>query len=187
MGLFHYQMACADAIWHMFVEPKASHNGVNSLYQQACSVRPYDSGRIGSKPRFRLMHDLVHQCASARMLDCWRVEVTWRDTSVQSLSDYAAQKPSWDAIVDLSYCLATKYLDSSDTADIEVQNNTLILGRLVYYVEICHVMKHGDIGRVEQSFMHWVVVFKSVGKHKYATHIVKMVNDMHYVYPDRLV
>jgi len=186
MGLFHYQMACADAIWRMFIEPKASRNGANSLYQQACSVRPYDSGRIGSKPGFRLMHDLVHQCASARMLDCWRVELARRDATIQSLSDFAAQKPSWDAIVDLLYCLATKYLDSSDAADVEAQNNSLILGRLVRYVELCHAMKHGDIGRVEQSFMHWVFVFKSVGKHKYATHIIKLVNDMHYVYPDRL-
>jgi len=52
MGLFHYQMACADAIWRMIVEPKALRNGANSLYQQACLVRLHDSGWIGSKPGF---------------------------------------------------------------------------------------------------------------------------------------
>jgi len=74
------------------------------------------------------MHDLIHQCAYAHMLDCWRVEVTQCDTMVRLLSDFAAQKPSWDAIVDLLYFLATRYLDSSDAADVEVQNNSLILG-----------------------------------------------------------
>src|SRR5882757_9141027 len=100
MGLFHYQMACADAIWRMFIEPKSLHNRVNGLYQQACSVRLHDSGRIGSKPGFHLMHNLIHQCALARMLDCWRVEIAQRDPMIQSLSDFATQKPSWEFIVD---------------------------------------------------------------------------------------
>lgn len=44
-------------------------------------------------------------------------------------------------------------------------------------------MKHGDIGHVEATFLHWVFVFKSVGKHKYAAALVKVMNDLKYTYP----
>jgi len=135
------------------------------------------------------MHDLIHQCASAHMLDCWRVEIARHDAMIKSLTDFTAKKPSWEAIVNLLYSLATKYMDLRATNDIEFRNNSLILGRLIQYVELCHMtqMKHGDIGRVEQSFMHWALIFKSIRKHKYATHVIKMVNNMSYRYPDHLV
>jgi hypothetical protein len=120
------------------------------------------------------------------MLDCWRVEVANRDPAVPNLELFAAGNPSWSVIVSLSEHLATAYLDQYVALDTEFRNNTLLLGRLLQYLEVCHTMKHGDIGRVEATFMPWVFVFKSVGKHKYATHIIKLVNDMNYVYPDRL-
>jgi len=176
-------MACANAIWHMYIEPKSLQTGPNSLYQQACSVHPHDSGCIGSKPGFHLIHDLKQQCAYACMLDCWRVEVAKQDNTIPSLDEFSAQKPSWDAIVELLLHLAVNYLDQDDAEDLEFQNNSVILGHLSHYLELCHAIKHGDIGQVEATFMHWVFVFKSVGKHKYATHIVKLKNDMHYVYP----
>lgn len=75
MGLFHLQMAASDAIWRMYIEPGATRKDPQGLYEQICKIRPHDSGRIASKPGFRLMHDIIHQCAYARMLDCWRVEV----------------------------------------------------------------------------------------------------------------
>jgi len=44
MGLFHYLMACGDATWQMYLESKDTRNGPNSLYAQACAIRPHDSG-----------------------------------------------------------------------------------------------------------------------------------------------
>ena len=146
MGLFHYQMACADAIWWMYIKPKSLRSGPNSLYQQACSIRPHDSGRIASKPGFHLMHDLIHQCAHAWMLDCWRVEVAKRDHAVQSLELFAAKEPSWQEIVMLSQQLAMEYLNRDTAVDTEFGNNTVILARLLQYLEVCHATKHGDIG-----------------------------------------
>lgn len=93
LGLFHLLMACADVIWKMFIEPKELRSSPDSLYQHACKIRPHDSGRIGSKPGFQLIHDLTHQCAFARMLDIWRVEVK-KHKGFVSLSNYAASKPS---------------------------------------------------------------------------------------------
>ncbi|PSS32232.1 hypothetical protein PHLCEN_2v2001 [Hermanssonia centrifuga] len=183
-GLFHVQMACADAIHRMFIDPKHLRMDPNGLYQQACKVRPYDSGRIASKPGFGLMHDLLLQCADARMLDAWRVEI--KKTHNKTLQEYAATKPDWSNIIDISIRLASSYLDKPSSKDKIFRNNSLVLARLLPYVELSHAMKHGDIGRVEDTFLHWVFVFKSVGKHKYATALVKIMTDLKYVYSKRL-
>jgi hypothetical protein len=182
-GLFHLQMACGDAIWRMYIEPKSLRAEPNGLYQQACKIRPYESGRIGSKPGFRLMHDVILQCATARMLDIWRVEIKIR--MGESLEQYAA-RTTWSELEKISSVLVDTYVDKPSAKDQEFRNNSLILGRLLSYVELTHAMKHGDIGRVEATFLEWVPVFKSVGKHKYANQLVKTLIDFQHVYPPRL-
>ncbi|KAI0258559.1 hypothetical protein BC834DRAFT_835342 [Gloeopeniophorella convolvens] len=187
-GLFHLQMAAVDAIWRMHVDPKAARASPTGLYQQACSIWPHDTGRIGSKPGFRLIHDIVLQCATAWMLDCWRVEVTLRrDPAIQTINDFAKAKPTWGTIEKMSKKLASKYVNKSgESEDIEFRNNSLILWNLLLYVELNHAMKHGDIGRVEATFTSWAFIFKAVGKHKYCTQLYKTLNNLHYVYPPRL-
>ncbi|KAI0085494.1 hypothetical protein BDY19DRAFT_996633 [Irpex rosettiformis] len=182
-GLFHLQMAAADAMWRMFIKPQSQRMHPNGLYQQACKIRPHDSGRIGSKPGFRLMHDLILQCAMARMLDVWRVVV--EKLPEGTLAVYA-EAASWADIEKLSHDLVANYVDRQTAIDQELRNNTLILGRLLDYVELTHALKHGDIGRVEATFLRWTFVFKSVGKHKYATQLIKTMYDLRYVYPERL-
>jgi hypothetical protein len=186
MGLFHYLMACGDAIWRMFMESKAAWKGPNSLYSQACAVRPLDSRRIGQKYNFRQMHDLIHQCGWARMLECWRVEVIRCKPTCKSLEDYAQMKPTWEELVDVSIYLALNYLDKPDAEDLEFRNNSITLARLLQYMELAHAMKHGDIGHVEATFLHWVFVFKSVRKHKYTAYLIKLMQNLEYVYPKSL-
>lgn len=186
MGLFHYLMACGDAIWRIFLESKSARKGPNSLYAQACAIRPHDSGRITQKYNFRLMHELVHQCGSARMLDCWHVEVIKRNPTCKSLDDYAQTTPAWEDLVRISIYLALNYLDKAYEDDLEFRNNSITLARLLQYIELTHAMKHGDIGRVEATFLHWALVFKSVRKHKYAAYLIKLMVDMRHVYPEPL-
>lgn len=181
-GLFHLLMACADAIWKMFIEPKDLRSSPDSLYQHACKIRPHDSGRIGTKPGFRLVHDLVHQSALARMIDVWCVEIKMQKGH-ESLADYAVCKPSWDKLTALSLQLVEKYLDKPQHPDALFRNNSLMLTRMLQYIELAHAMKYGDIGRVEATFLHWVFVFKAVGKHKYAAALIKVMNDLKYTYP----
>ncbi|TFK78632.1 hypothetical protein K466DRAFT_507002 [Polyporus arcularius HHB13444] len=151
-----------------------------------CKIRPHDSGRIGSKPGFRLMHDLIHQCADGRMLDVWRVEVNRRNPDHATLEDFASSTPTWEAIEAMSLSLVASYVDKPASQDGDFRNASLVLGRLLLYVELCHAMKHGDIGRVERTFLHWVFVFKKVGKHKYATELVRIMNELNHVYPPGL-
>jgi hypothetical protein len=186
MGLFHFLMASGDAIWRMFIESKAARKGPNSLYSQACAVRPFDSGKIGQKYNFRQMHELIHQCGWARMLECWCVEIVRRNPTCKTLEDYAQKKPSWDELVEISTCLVANYLDKPSHEDLEFRNNSLVLAHLIQYIELAHAMKHGDIGRVEATFLHWAFVFKSVRKHKYSAYLIKLMVDMKYIYPEPL-
>ena len=178
-------MACADALWKMYIEPKELRTDPHGLYQHACRIHPHDSGKIGSKPGFRLVHDFVHQSATARMLDIWRIAAK-ESGSHDSLSSYGASSPEWDDIVALSHRLVDRYLDKPQHPDPVFRNNSIVLARLLLYVELAHSMKHGDIGRVENTFLHWVFIFKAVGKHKYATALVKVMNDLKYTYPQGL-
>ena len=186
-GLFHLQMAAADALWRMYIAPKDLHSDKTGLYHQACRIRPHDSGRLTTKPGFRLVHEVMHQCGYARMLDVWRVALQQQQpASLLSLEDFASTNPSWEDLINLSLSLATDYVDKPSAADGLFRNNSLILARLIQYIELCHALKHGDIGRVEETFLHWVFVFKAVGKHKYATNLVKMLTDLRFVFPSSL-
>ena len=170
----------------MFLESKPTWKGPNSLYTQACAIRPHDSGRIAQKYNFRMMHELIHQCASARMLDIWRVEVSKRNPTCKSLHEYAQMTPTWEDLVEISIYIALNYLDKPKVNDLEFRNNSITLARLLQYTELAHAMKHGDIGRVEATFLHWALVFKSVRKHKYAAYLIKVMVDMKHVYPEPL-
>jgi len=186
MGLFYYLMACGDAIWRIFLESKPTQKGPNSLYVQACAIRPHDSGQIAQRYNFRLMHDLIHQCGSAWMLDCWCVEVIKHNPTCKSLDDYAQTTPAWEDLVEISMYLALNYLDKPDAEDLEFRNNSITLAHLSRYIKLAHAMKYGDIGRIEATFLDWALVFKSVRKHKYAAYLIKLMVDMRHVYPEPL-
>ena len=54
------------------------------------------------------------------------------------------------------------------------------------YEEFSYAMNVGDVGRVESCFLPLIFLFKAVGKHKYARHMMNFLFDLHYVYPEPL-
>ena len=186
MGLFHYLMACGNTIWQMFLESKSTQKGPNSLYAQVCAIHLHNSGQITQKYNFQMMHELIHQCGWAWMLDCWHMEIIKHHPTCKTLDDYAQRTPAWDDLVKLSIYLALNYLDKPQADNLEFQNNLIMLAHLLQYIKLAHAMKHGDIGHVEATFLHWALVCKSVHKHKYAMHLIKLMIDMKHVYPELL-
>ena len=73
-GLFHFKMACADALWRTWVQSKDSRIDKNSLFQHVGILRPDDTGKFGTNPGFCQMHDAIHHDIWASMLDCWWLE-----------------------------------------------------------------------------------------------------------------
>jgi hypothetical protein len=100
------------------------------------------------------MHDLIHQCGWAHMLECWCVEVMRCKPSCTKLDNYAQMKPPWEELVEISIYLATNYLDKPHVDDLEFQNNLITLACLLQYIELAYVMKHGNIGHIEAMFLH---------------------------------
>lgn len=114
MGLFHLKMACVDAIWHIFIEPKAARDDITSLMHFVALNRPCKTGKIGSDPGFRWMHEVIGHTGITLCLDAWWVEVQWQFTTYTSLEDFATMKPSQELLEEMSHSLAKNYVASSD-------------------------------------------------------------------------
>ncbi|KAJ7899220.1 hypothetical protein B0H14DRAFT_3543559 [Mycena olivaceomarginata] len=184
MGLFHLKMACADAIWRIFIEPTAALH------------RPNETGQIGKDPGFRRMHEVIMHTGTALRLDAWRVELNRRNPTWKSLDDFAASKPTFSELVKISEHLASHYVAGAEDLNIyevrakptsqrdqQHENMLQVHQYFCLYEEMSFSMNYGDIGRVETLFPPWIYIFKAVGKHKYAAHMVKFLTDVHFIYP----
>ncbi|PSR71524.1 hypothetical protein PHLCEN_2v12607 [Hermanssonia centrifuga] len=47
-------------------------------------------------------------------------------------------------------------------------------------------MNHGDIKRLESTFLPWIFIFQATKKYKYAKHMVRLLMDIYYEYPSAL-
>ena len=52
LGLFHYKMACVDALWRTYLKEKDGRSDLNSTYQHVGILRPRETGIMTSKPGF---------------------------------------------------------------------------------------------------------------------------------------
>jgi hypothetical protein len=198
MGLFHLKMACADALWRIFIEPKISRDDVNSLMHLVALHRPRETGKIGSNPGFRRMHEVISHDGIALRLDAWRTEVRKRNCEWDSLEAFAKFNPDCQLIEEMADTLANNYVAGGDVDIFELRNkpattrdyqheNILITHQyFLLYEEMSHAMNYGDIGRIETLFPPWIHIFSATGKHKYATHMTKFLHDVHFVYPEGL-
>ena len=192
-GLFHFKMACANAIWRTWVQPKKSRGDENSLYQHIGILRPEDTGKFGTKPGFRPVHDVIHHDIWASMLDCWRLEAGARNSEWASLKEFSRAKPSWEMIVEMSELIVEKYVATTPILSLArdktgrerdkiFENQTLRNRDELLYLETSHAMNAGDIGRVEATFLPWIYMFKATGKHKYGVQMLWFVLKMRHVY-----
>jgi hypothetical protein len=198
MGLFHLKMACADALWRIFINPKDARQDECSLIQFVALNRPKETIKISSNPRFRQMHKVILHNGLALRLDCWRVETEKRDVKWDCLDAFAKTKPSLETIEEISNHLAINYVGGADNdvfglrgkpateRDCQKENTLLLLQYLLLYEEMSYAMNAGDIGRVETLFGAWIYLFRATGKHKYATQMIKFLTDVHFVYPEGL-
>jgi hypothetical protein len=194
MGLFHLKMACADAIWRIFIQPKSSRLDSTSLMSYVAQIRPKETGKIETKPGFRRMHEVIQHIGVASRLDIWRVEAHKKHNSVSNLDEYALLKPSWDDLCIMASSMVSEYVASDATAEHHQQlpdserdrpfENALVQQQyFLLYEEITHAMNFGDIGRVELCFLPWMMIFAGCGKHKYATEMRRYLENVHFIFP----
>ncbi|KAF8174506.1 hypothetical protein K438DRAFT_1908883 [Mycena galopus ATCC 62051] len=193
----HYQyviyMACADAIYRIFIEPKGGREDVNSLMRFIALHRPKETLKIASDPGFRRMHEVIMHTGAALRLDAWRVEALRRNPEWKSLDAFAASKPTFTLLLEMSQYLASHYVAGAEGLNIyelrtkpvaewdqQRENILQIHQYFCLYEEMSFSMNYGDIGRVETLFPPWIYIFKAVGKHKYAAHMVKFMTNGTY-------
>lgn len=196
-GLFHFKMACVDALWRTWIQPHAGQQDPNSLYQHAGVLRPEETRKIGTKPGFRWMHDLIHHDLTVSMLDCWVLKAKSRNYKWTSLDAFADSQPSWDLIVGMSEDIVLKYVGNTPNIrearrkpegqrDEIFENQILRNHDELLYIELSHAMNTGDISRVEETFLQWLYIFKAMGKHKYTWHTLQFMFNLYKVYPPEL-
>ncbi|RDB20638.1 hypothetical protein Hypma_012103 [Hypsizygus marmoreus] len=194
MGLFHLKMACADAIWRIFIHPKQAHEDPNSLINHVGQIRPKETGKIETNPGFRRMHEVIQHVGIVSRLDCWAVEVQKRGFT--TLEEFAASEPSWDDLENISYQLAVENVAGPDVQELrsgtassrdQEHENTLVRQQyFLLYEEMSFALNAGDIGRVETLFLPWMFIFRGCGKHKYAAEMRRYLENVHFIYPKGL-
>ncbi|KAG2336030.1 hypothetical protein BDR05DRAFT_1006230 [Suillus weaverae] len=197
MGLFHLKMACADAIWCIFIEPKAARDDATSLMHFVALNRPQETGKIGSDPGFQWMHEVIGHTGITLRLDAWQQEVQRRFPTCKTLEAFAKTNPSQELIEEIAFSLAKDYVASSEdvfearcqpanTHDKQQENVMLMHQYFLLYEELSWSMNEGDIRCVEILFLPWIFLFHATGKHKYAKHMTKFLTNIHFLYPERL-
>jgi hypothetical protein len=115
LGLFHYKMACVDALWQTYLQNKDGREDVNSSFQHVGILRPRETGILTTKPGFCWMHDVVHHKLHAAILECWWTEASHSQPAVTTLRQFAESKPKWDSIVKLSEEIVRMYVGTTDS------------------------------------------------------------------------
>ena len=144
------------------------------------------------------MHEVIIHEGTGLRLDAWRTEV--RKRGWKSLEDFALSEPSLETLRSIADHLALYYV-AGTSAEVDIyklrdepkrmrdqQRENMLLAHKYFllYEETLHAINHGDIGRLETLFIPWIPIFQSTGKHKYAAHLVKYLNDVHWIYPKDL-
>ena len=106
IGLFHFKMAAADAIWRIHVLPDGAWIDETSFFQLVCKLRPSESSRLIHNAKFRQQHELIKHVSAVLQLDAWRVEVK-KQTHYESLEEWAASEPSLADIEEIANAITS--------------------------------------------------------------------------------
>ncbi|KIK34579.1 hypothetical protein CY34DRAFT_26822 [Suillus luteus UH-Slu-Lm8-n1] len=183
LGLFHLQMASANAIWCTFLQPLSARDDDNALMHDIAILQPRETGIYGSKPRFRQMHELITYDGICRRLDCWRVEAN------KDLDAYAASELLFDDLKAMADQLTQNYVANHRLQQTRSRNysqwdeqykNRLLLNKyFLLYEELSHWL-------LETCIFAWILIFKATGKHKYVTQMTDFLYNIHFTYPEGL-
>ncbi|PPQ85735.1 hypothetical protein CVT24_002060 [Panaeolus cyanescens] len=197
-GLFHFLMACADAMWRIWLGVPEGRVDKNSLYEIVGVIRPSETGKILSKPGFRRVHEVIQQDVWGSILNCWEIIVRDQNSQWDSLEAFAAGKPTFNDIVEISHAIVRRFVavnarqlsedrkKPDSRRDKAFENQCLRNRDELLYLETYHALNSGDIGRVEETFLDWIYMFRAVGKHKYSTHLLRFEHDLKHLYPEEV-
>ena len=198
MGLFHLKMACADAIWRIFIKSFKGRPDPTSLIEMIGQIRPQETGKFTSGTTFRRMHEAIQHVGIVLRQDCWRLKAKQKNATFTSLHEFAISKPSWDELEAMADEICREYvanpedlserrsMNQATQRDQQYENSLLLQEYLLLYEELSYAMNIGDIGRVESCFLPWIWIFHACGKHKYAADMKRYLENVHFQFPKEL-
>ncbi|KDQ56406.1 hypothetical protein JAAARDRAFT_195051 [Jaapia argillacea MUCL 33604] len=194
-GLFHLKMACADAVWRTYLEPKRGQEDTATLMHYISISRYRQAHSIATKFKFRRTHEVIGHVGIALRLDGWETEIHKR-FRLDTREQWADTKPLWEDVVKLSEDMAGNFVAGRDFEKMrrqrveerdQVFENSLLMNRdFLLYEMMADAMNQGDIGAVEWACIPWIFIFKGSSKSKYAAQMTRFLHDVHFVYPERL-
>lgn len=105
-------MACAETVWRTFIKAACTQpDNTYSIWHLAGILRPRETGKLSSKPSFRLLHDVITHLTWALVLECCARVIA---PEFSSLEKFAASKPSWDKVKLLARKVALQYVAGDD-------------------------------------------------------------------------
>lgn len=197
-GLFHIKMACADAIWRIFISPTQLRTEKTSMLSFIRLFYPNLTTKISTnKAGFHIMNDCIVRVGVTDRMECWRTYVQELWPSCATLENFAERKPTLPEILSISEKLALKYASPSQILedlrfgnqgrrDYQYENVLTRIDYILLYEELAHSIRCGDVGRIETCLHRWIPIFKGAGKPKYANNLLEFITDLNFVYPDSL-
>ncbi|KAG1728757.1 uncharacterized protein EDB91DRAFT_1239323 [Suillus paluster] len=119
-GLFHFKMACADALWHTWIQPQAGRTDVNSLWQHVGILRLGESGKFADSTWDSLK-------VFAKCLPSWELIVEMSECIINKY---------------VTNTTALMHLCQQPTQghDQQLENQVLCNHDELLYVDLCHAM-----------------------------------------------
>ena len=175
VGIFHLKMVCANALWHIFINPKTACIDVNSLFQFVVQYQLWETGKIGSDPGFCCKHKVIGYTGVALHLDAWWVEVKKRNHEWISLEALVQLEQTQEFIKDIADCLSlwiqSQYFQitwkSFCFLRCSAQEHSHYAAIFFALCGDLFSMNYRVIGHLETLFPPWIYIFRSTGKHRY--------------------
>ena len=93
-------MACADAMWQIFIH-KSTKDDANNLMAHVSQICPKETRKIETKPGFRRMHEVIQHVGIVSRLDVWRV-MAGNQGSEKTLDGFAQSELTWDDLIEMA-------------------------------------------------------------------------------------
>ncbi len=174
-GVFHFEMACADAIWHIWIQPTEGCHDPNSMFHHISILRPKETGKMGTKLGDQQMHHVIQHNVSAAILDCWTQKAYKQNLKWSSLEEFGREEPSWDLIEKMSYSIVENYVGtvkrisemregSAEGRDAIFENQIMQNHDELLYLDLIHAVRAGNVGQIEEFSFSLDIYVQSMWK-----------------------
>ena len=170
---------------------RLSHALKEGTYQSFAFLCPHNAAKLSSNPTYHMLNDGIQHLVQEYLRVCWE-DVTGE----MDLQDFSEKETSWDEIKNLAQTIYDQHIAGEHFEclqelphakhDMKCENQILFNWDAALYMLLALASNTGAVGLMEDLLWVWVPMFLACGKHKYMTHLLKFLQDLHDTYPEKL-